>query len=141
MGWINTARYKWAEIVGKEIKFRPATFYLAVADMLAGEVEGQPKLEGQEEGPSGNGQSAAGKGAVLADVPGSGTNQGVEGLVGREGEVSGGLSHSGSNQSAENASQSNPTLPTGARGSHEDEDGHDVETRCASVNHSKPPEG
>lgn len=43
VGWINTARYKWAEMFGKEIKFRPATFYLGVADLLAGEVEGQPK--------------------------------------------------------------------------------------------------
>jgi triacylglycerol lipase len=43
VGWINTARYKWAEMFGKEIKFRPATFYLGVADFLAGEVEGQPK--------------------------------------------------------------------------------------------------
>jgi triacylglycerol lipase len=49
VGWINTARYKWAEMFGKEIKFRPATFYLGVADFLAGEVEGQPK-EGEGEG-------------------------------------------------------------------------------------------
>lgn len=41
VGWINTARYKWAEIMGKEIKFRPATFYLGIVDMLAKEVEGQ----------------------------------------------------------------------------------------------------
>ena len=41
VGWINTARYKWAEIMGKEIKFRPATFYLGIADILAREVEGQ----------------------------------------------------------------------------------------------------
>ncbi|KAF9056553.1 Alpha/Beta hydrolase protein [Panaeolus papilionaceus] len=40
VGWINTARYKWAEITGKEIKFRPASFYLQVVDMLAREVEG-----------------------------------------------------------------------------------------------------
>lgn len=39
VGWINTARYKWAEIRGKEIKFRPATFYLGVVDMLARGVE------------------------------------------------------------------------------------------------------
>lgn len=39
VGWTNTARYKWAEIMGKEIKFRPATFYLGIVDMLAGEVE------------------------------------------------------------------------------------------------------
>lgn len=41
VGWINTARYKWAEMMGKEIEFRPATFYLGIADMLAHEVEGQ----------------------------------------------------------------------------------------------------
>ena len=40
VGWINTARYKWAEIMGNEIKFRPATFYLGIVDMLAREVEG-----------------------------------------------------------------------------------------------------
>ncbi|KAF9479704.1 alpha/beta-hydrolase [Pholiota conissans] len=48
VGWINTARYKWAEMMGKEIKFRPATFYLGIADMLAREVEGQGK-EGESE--------------------------------------------------------------------------------------------
>ena len=41
VGWINTARYKWAEMRGKEIKFRPTAFYLGIADMLAREVEGQ----------------------------------------------------------------------------------------------------
>ncbi|KAI0095101.1 Alpha/Beta hydrolase protein [Irpex rosettiformis] len=41
VGWVNTARYKWAEIMGREIKFKPATFYLSVADHLARVVEGQ----------------------------------------------------------------------------------------------------
>jgi triacylglycerol lipase len=41
VGWINEARYKWAEIMGKEIKFRPATFYMGIVDMLAKNVEGQ----------------------------------------------------------------------------------------------------
>ncbi|KAJ8474508.1 hypothetical protein ONZ51_g7173 [Trametes cubensis] len=41
VGWINTARYKWAEIMGHEIKFKPATFYLGIADHLARVVEGQ----------------------------------------------------------------------------------------------------
>ncbi|TFK36886.1 Alpha/Beta hydrolase protein [Crucibulum laeve] len=45
VGWINTARYKWAEMMGKEIKFRPATFYMGIADMLAKEVEGQKEDE------------------------------------------------------------------------------------------------
>jgi triacylglycerol lipase len=47
VGWINTARYKWAEIMGKEIKFRPATFYLGIADILAREVEGQGQDQDQ----------------------------------------------------------------------------------------------
>lgn len=41
VGWISAARYKWAEIMGKEIKFRPGTFYLGIVDMLAREVEHQ----------------------------------------------------------------------------------------------------
>jgi hypothetical protein len=49
VGWVNAARYKWAEITGREIKFRPATFYLGVADWLAGEVEGIPK-DGDDNG-------------------------------------------------------------------------------------------
>ncbi|KAK7064377.1 Alpha/Beta hydrolase protein [Favolaschia claudopus] len=48
VGWINTAQYKWAEIMGREITFRPATFYLGIADMLAGEVEGQPPIDLKE---------------------------------------------------------------------------------------------
>ena len=41
IGWLNTARYKWAEFTGREIKFKPATFYLGVADHLARHVERQ----------------------------------------------------------------------------------------------------
>ncbi|KAH9944188.1 alpha/beta-hydrolase [Epithele typhae] len=48
VGWINTARYKWAEIMGREIKFKPATFYLGIADHLARVVEGQGDPEGDE---------------------------------------------------------------------------------------------
>nr|GAT47848.1 predicted protein [Mycena chlorophos] len=44
VGWINPAQIKWAEIVGREITFRPATFYLGIVDRLAEEVEGQPPL-------------------------------------------------------------------------------------------------
>ncbi|KAI0375229.1 alpha/beta-hydrolase [Pilatotrama ljubarskyi] len=47
VGWINTARYKWAEIMGREIKFKPATFYLGIADHLARVVEGQGQGEEQ----------------------------------------------------------------------------------------------
>jgi len=33
--------------MGKEIKFRPATFYMGIADMLAREVEGQGSEDGE----------------------------------------------------------------------------------------------
>ena len=49
VGWINTARYKWAEIMGREIKFKPATFYLGIADHLARVVEGQEQHEQEAE--------------------------------------------------------------------------------------------
>ncbi|KAJ7102115.1 Alpha/Beta hydrolase protein [Mycena belliarum] len=49
VGWINTAQYKWAEMMGREITFRPATFYLGIADMLAGDVEGRPAADKQPE--------------------------------------------------------------------------------------------
>ncbi|KAL6310097.1 Alpha/Beta hydrolase protein [Sparassis latifolia] len=45
IGWVNTARYKWAEIMGREVKFKPATFYLGIADHLARVVEGQDAPE------------------------------------------------------------------------------------------------
>ncbi|KAI0275147.1 Alpha/Beta hydrolase protein [Gloeopeniophorella convolvens] len=46
VGWINSARYSWARLRGRAIKFRPATFYLAAADHLAREVDGvQPEPE------------------------------------------------------------------------------------------------
>ena len=37
-------------MMGREIKFSPATFYLGIADMLAGEIEGIPR-EGEEDLP------------------------------------------------------------------------------------------
>jgi hypothetical protein len=40
VGWVNMARYKWAELTGKSIKFKPASFYLEMAARLAEEVEG-----------------------------------------------------------------------------------------------------
>ena len=49
VGWINTFRYKWAELTGREIKFKPATFYLGVADHLARDVEGQREEEDKSE--------------------------------------------------------------------------------------------
>ena len=61
VGWINTARYKWAEIMGREIKFKPATFYLGIADHLARVVEGQGHPEDSE----------VGAGAVVDARPGT----------------------------------------------------------------------
>ena len=67
VGWINTARYKWASMMGKEIKFRPATFYMGIADMLAKEVEGVGKeLQQGEEG----GKGKAGAGVDLKEEEG-----------------------------------------------------------------------
>lgn len=80
VGWINTARYKWAEMMGKEIKFRPATFYLGIADMLAGEVEGVPK-DGEEGGERQEGEmqevldEAREEGKVRPEVAQAGTTQ------------------------------------------------------------------
>ncbi|KZV93779.1 alpha/beta-hydrolase [Exidia glandulosa HHB12029] len=54
VGWINQARYKWADFMGRTIPFKPGTFYLGVCDHLARVVEGQgpageaPKLEHPE---------------------------------------------------------------------------------------------
>ncbi|CAA7268008.1 unnamed protein product [Cyclocybe aegerita] len=73
VGWINTARYKWAEMMGKEIKFRPATFYMGIADMLAREVEGldegEGEIVGREEGADGR----------LTDSPKVGAGADLEG--------------------------------------------------------------
>ncbi|KAJ7487406.1 Alpha/Beta hydrolase protein [Mycena galericulata] len=65
VGWINTAQYKWAEIMGREITFRPATFYLGIADMLAGEVEGQPAVDKNQQ-PVGGGNEV-GRGVDVAE--------------------------------------------------------------------------
>ncbi|KAI0066489.1 alpha/beta-hydrolase [Artomyces pyxidatus] len=63
VGWINTARYKWASIRGREIKFRPATFYLGVADLLAREVDGVgPTVREDGEGLGGLGRKVAAEG-------------------------------------------------------------------------------
>ncbi|KAF8807760.1 alpha/beta-hydrolase [Phlegmacium glaucopus] len=75
VGWINTARYKWAEMMGNEIKFRPATFYLGIADMLAREVEGQgqedqnPHEDGEIEKPN------VGPGVELEEHPGKSSTE------------------------------------------------------------------
>jgi triacylglycerol lipase len=55
VGWINTARYKWAEIMGRSIKFKPATFYLGIADHLARVVEGQAEPHEQVNTGTGHG--------------------------------------------------------------------------------------
>ncbi|KDQ63367.1 hypothetical protein JAAARDRAFT_376099 [Jaapia argillacea MUCL 33604] len=70
VGWINTARYKWAEIMGREIKFRPATFYLGIADYLAREVEGRSEADLQTD--SGGGKAGkVGEGVSLVDGEGA----------------------------------------------------------------------
>ncbi|KAH7930541.1 alpha/beta-hydrolase [Leucogyrophana mollusca] len=81
VGWINTARYKWAEIRGKEIKFKPATFYLGIADYLAWEVEGQ----GKDEKATGGGQGNTGGGEAEWMRKGGDRDGGSEnGVVGIE---------------------------------------------------------
>ncbi|KAJ3721594.1 Alpha/Beta hydrolase protein [Lentinula raphanica] len=71
VGWINPARYKWAEMIGRQINFRPATFYLGIADMLAREVDGV--LDEDE-----NGGSKAGEGAVVQSEDDSGISNPLE---------------------------------------------------------------
>lgn len=39
VGWVNEFSNKWKEMIGEEIKFKPATFYLGVVDLLAREAE------------------------------------------------------------------------------------------------------
>ena len=82
VGWINTARYKWAEFTGREIKFKPATFYLGVADHLARHVEGQTHDTGAQ-GPE-NGRSSKpqkGDSALLSEYSKAGTGaKTVEGV-------------------------------------------------------------
>ncbi|KIK70795.1 hypothetical protein GYMLUDRAFT_210269 [Collybiopsis luxurians FD-317 M1] len=66
VGWINPARFKWAEMTGKHINFRPATFYLGIADMLAREVDGV--VDDTANGP--HNDSRAGEGAIVrSDTP------------------------------------------------------------------------
>lgn len=57
---MNTARYKWAEFTGREIKFKPATFYLGVADHIARHVEGlgANQLLDNDDGPGTGSKSA-----------------------------------------------------------------------------------
>ncbi|CAK5279994.1 unnamed protein product [Mycena citricolor] len=64
VGWINQAQYKWAEVMGRPITFKPATFYLGIADLLAGEVEGQPPIEGSSQAPQ---NTEAGRGVEIAE--------------------------------------------------------------------------
>lgn len=52
VGWVDNARYTWAEWTGRSINFKPATFYLEMVDHLArvvegGEEEGQPSTLGE----------------------------------------------------------------------------------------------
>ncbi|KAG1875560.1 hypothetical protein DFJ58DRAFT_721383 [Suillus subalutaceus] len=50
VGWTNAARYTWASIWGKEIPFKPASFYLGVADLLAGVEENEGEEDALENG-------------------------------------------------------------------------------------------
>jgi triacylglycerol lipase len=68
VGWINPARFKWAQMTGKQINFRPATFYLAIADMLAREVDG---VVDEDTNDDSSGTSRMGEGAkIRSDSPG-----------------------------------------------------------------------
>ncbi|KZS95765.1 alpha/beta-hydrolase, partial [Sistotremastrum niveocremeum HHB9708] len=61
IGWVNNTRYKWAEFMGRQIHFRPATFYLGVVDYLAREVEGQVR-DGNRGGDGGRDGEGEGEG-------------------------------------------------------------------------------
>ncbi|KAF9270028.1 alpha/beta-hydrolase [Marasmius fiardii PR-910] len=75
VGWINPARYRWAAFTGKEIKYRPATFYLGVADMLAKQVEGQTVKDDDEHEHQDTNANKAGRGAdVRPPTPTSNTH-------------------------------------------------------------------
>jgi len=65
VGWINTARYKWAELMGNEIKFKPATFYLGIVDHLAKVVEGLKPEDVDAEGGGGDQDAKRGHGEIL----------------------------------------------------------------------------
>ncbi|EIW86887.1 alpha beta-hydrolase [Coniophora puteana RWD-64-598 SS2] len=70
VGWINAARYKWAEMRGKEIQFRPATFYLGIVDYLAWEVERQGRSD--DAVPANSDADAADGDGVVGPVDGAG---------------------------------------------------------------------
>lgn len=76
IGWINMARYKWAEITGREIKFKPATFYLGVADHIARVVEGQGSRSSSKDRARGEGGGGTSEGTRAGE--GVKTNEGVE---------------------------------------------------------------
>ena len=77
MGWINTARYKWAELMGNEIKFKPATFYLGIADHLAKAVEGLKQEDMTEETGEGDRRTKRGHGELLDATPPVETEEGL----------------------------------------------------------------
>lgn len=58
-------------MMGKEIKFHPATFYLGIADMLAREVEGQNQDQVQNSHENGEIEKPkVGPGVELEEHPG-----------------------------------------------------------------------
>ncbi|KAG1884162.1 hypothetical protein F4604DRAFT_1677297 [Suillus subluteus] len=50
VGWTIAVQYTWASIWGKEILFKPASFYFGVADSLAGVEENKGNEETLENG-------------------------------------------------------------------------------------------
>lgn len=68
VGWINTARYKWAELMGNEIKFKPATFYLGITDHLAKAVE-RSKPEDMDAERRGEQDQERGHGEIRIEQP------------------------------------------------------------------------
>jgi len=69
VGWINTARYKWAELMGNEIKFKPATFYLGLVDHLASAVEGLKPEDVTAERGRGDQDAKPGHGEIIDVAP------------------------------------------------------------------------
>ena len=68
VGWINTARYKWAELMGNKIKFKPATFYLGIVDHLAKAVEGLKPEDVTAEIGGGDRRPKRGHGQILDEA-------------------------------------------------------------------------
>ena len=127
MGWVNAARYKWAELMGNKIKFKPATFYLEIVDHLAKAVEGL-KPEDEAAGRSGGGQD---------ELPGS-ASHGVE--TKRAPVTSEGLKELPStNKPSGKGKDENPRLATILGPKHHDKAAAAILDAMASTSARKPP--